>query len=162
MQPPIAVRAITPAEHGQLTAGLRSSDAVTRRRGQTLLASARGQRPATIARNLGCATQRVRHASQAFATSGRASLHAQSRRPTRPRFGLEAAKREPLRALLHQRPRPCGKPRRPWTLAFAAEVCGEQGLTPYQVSLEQVRQALNRLGVRGQRATSWSTSPDPH
>ena len=70
MKPPMYVRAFTPAERQQLTAGLRSSDAFTRRRCQILLASARGQRPATIARNLGCATQSVRNAIHAFDTHG--------------------------------------------------------------------------------------------
>jgi len=155
------VRAFTPEERRQLTAGLRSSDAFTLRRCQILLASAGGQRPATIARNLGCATQSVRNAIHAFDTHGLATLHAQSRRPQRTRLVLDAAKCEPLRALLHQSPRAVGKPRSTWTLVLAAEVCWEQGLTPYQVSIENIRQALRRLGVRWQRAKSWITSPDP-
>jgi transposase len=155
------VRAFTPAEGRQLTAGRRSADAFTLRRCQLLRASARGHRPATIARNLGCATQSVRNAIHAFNTHGLAAVHAQSRRPKRTRLVLDAAKRERLRALLHQRPRSFGKPRSTWTLALAAEVCWEQGLTPYQGSLENIRQALKRLGVRWQRAKSWITSPDP-
>jgi transposase len=155
------VRAFTPEERRQLTAGLRSSNAFTLRRCQILLASARGQRPATIARHLGCATQSVRHAIHAFDTHGLASLHAQSRRPQRTRLVLDAAKREQLRTLLHQSPRTFRQPRSTWTLALAAEVCWEQGLTPYQVSIENIRQALKRLGVRWQRAKSWITSPDP-
>ena len=157
----MCVRAFTPAERQQLTAGLHSSDAFTLRRSQILLASARGQRPATIARNLGCATQSVRNAIHAFDTHGLAALHAQLRRPKRTRLVLDAAKREQLQALLHQSPRTFGKPRSTWTLALAAEVCWEQGLTPYQVSIENIRQALKRLGVRWQRAKSWITSPDP-
>jgi hypothetical protein len=44
-------------------------------------------------------------------------------------------------ALLHERPHACGKPRSTWTLRLAAEVCWERGLTPYQVSIETIRQA---------------------
>lgn len=161
MKPSMYVRAFTPEERQQLTAGLRSAGAFTLRRCQILLASARGQRPATIARNLGCAAQSVRNAIHAFDTHGLAALHPRSRRPKRTRLVLDAAKREQLRALLHQSPRTFGKPRSTWTLALAAEVCWEQGLTPYQVSIENVRQALKRLGVRWQRAKSWITSPDP-
>jgi transposase len=161
MKPPMYVRALTPEERRQLTAGLRSSDAFMLRRCQILLASARGQRPGAIARNLGCATQSVRNALHAFDTHGLASLHARSRRPHHTRIVLDAAKREQLRSLLHQRPRIFGKPRSTWTLALAAEVCWEQGLTPYRVSIENIRQALKRLGVRWQRAKSWITSPDP-
>jgi transposase len=161
MKPPLSVRVLTPEERQQLAAGLHSADAFTLRRCQILLASARGQRPSTIARNLGCATQSVRNAIHAFDTHGLAAMHAQSRRPQRTRLVLDAAKREELRALLHHSPRTFGKPRSTWTLALAAEVCWEQGLTPYQVSLENIRQALKRLGVRWQRAKSWITSPDP-
>lgn len=155
------VRPFTSEERRQLTAGLRSSDAFTLRRCQILLASARGQRPATIARQLGCATQSVRNTIHAFHTHGLASWHARSRRPHHTRLVLDAAKREQLRALLHQSPRTFGKPRSTWTLVLAAAVCWEQGLTPYQVSIENIRQALKRLGVRWQRAKSWITSPDP-
>jgi transposase len=151
------LRPLTPEERHQLAAGLRSSHAFTLRRCQILLASARGQRPAQIARQLGCATQSVRNAIHAFHTRGLASLRAQSRRPKRPRIVLDA---EQLRALLHERPRAFGKPRSTWTLRLAAEVCSERGLTPYQVSIETIRQGLKRLGVSWRRAKRWITSPD--
>jgi transposase len=158
MKPPLYIRPLTPTEHQQLEAGLRSSDAFTLRRCQILRASARGQRPAQIARQLGCATQSVRNAIHAFHTRGVAAVHAQSRRPKRTRRILNP---EPLRALLHERPRAFGKPASTWTLRLAAEVCWEQGLTPYPVSIETVRQALKRLGVNWRRAKRWITSPDP-
>jgi transposase len=152
------VRPLSTEERQQLEAGLRSSDALTLRRCQILLASARGQRPAQIARQLSCATQSIRNTIHAFHTRGLAALHAQSRRPKRTRLVLDA---EPLRALLHERPRAFGKPRSTWTLRLAAEVCWERGLTPYQVSIETVRQALKRLGMSWRRAKRWITSPDP-
>jgi hypothetical protein len=54
-----------------------------------------------------------------------------------------------------------GKKTSVWTLALAAEMCFEQGLTESLVSSETVRQALLRLGVGWQRAKDWNTSPDP-
>jgi hypothetical protein len=39
-----------------------------------------------------------------------------------------------------------------WTRRLAAEVCWERGLTPYQVSIETIRQAFNRRGVSWRRA----------
>jgi hypothetical protein len=75
-----------------------------------------------------------------------------------------SARRPQARALaggVHQSPRTFGKAPSTWTLALAAEVCWEQGLTPYQVSIENIRQARKRLGVRWQRAKAWITSPDP-
>lgn len=152
------VRPLTTEERHQLEVERRSSDAFTLRRCQILLASACRERPAQIARNLGCATQSVRNAIKAFHSVGLASLHAHSRRPKRTRLVLDA---EPLRALLHERPRAFGKPRSTWTLRLAAEVCWERGLTPYQVSIETIRQALKRLGMNWRRAKRWITSPDP-
>jgi transposase len=155
------VRPLTPEEQHQLEAGLRSSEAFTLRRCQILLASARRQRPAHIARHLGCASQSVRNAIHAFHARGLTSLSAQSRRPKRTRVVLDAGTAEQLRALLHERPRAFGKPRSTWTLGLAAEVCWEQGLTPSRVSIETIRQALKRLGVSWRRAKRWITSPDP-
>jgi len=63
---------------------------------------------------------------------------------------------------LHDSPRTFGKPRSLWTLQLAADVCWERGLTPYRVSIENIRQALKRLGVSWRRAKQWITSPDPH
>jgi hypothetical protein len=155
------VRALTPEARRQLTAGLRSSNAFRLRRCQILLASAREQRPATIARNLGGATPSVRHALHAFDTQGLTSLHARSRRPHHTRLVLDAPKRERLRGGVHQSPRTFGKAPSTWTLRLAAEVCWERGLTPDQISIETIRQGLKRLGVNWQRAKAWITSPDP-
>jgi DNA-binding CsgD family transcriptional regulator len=162
MTPALYVRALTPEERPRLEAGLRSSEAFTLRRCPSLLASARGQRPATIARQLGGAPHSVRNAMHAFDSHGLDSLHARSRRPQRTRLVSDAAKREQLRAPWHQSPRPFGEPRSTRTLALAAEVCREQELTPYHVSIENSRQAFKRVGVRWQRAKSWVASPDPH
>jgi transposase len=159
MKPPLYVRPLSTEERQHLEAGLRSSEAFTLRRCQILLASARGQRPAQIARQLSCATQSVRNTIHALHSRGLAAVQAQSRRPKHTRLVLDA---EPLRALLHERPRAFGKPRSTWTLRLAAEVCCEQGLTPYPVSIETIRQALKRLGVNWRRAKRWITSPDPH
>jgi transposase len=162
MKPPIYLRPLSPEERQYLEAGLRSSDAFTLRRCQSLLASARGQRPAHIARQLGCASQSVRNAIHAFHSRGLASLSAQSRRPKHTRAVLDTGKAEQVRALLHERPRAFGKPRSTWTLRLAAEVCWERGVTPSLVSIETIRQALKRLGVSWRRAKRWITSPDPH
>jgi hypothetical protein len=68
-------------EQEAIEAGLRSSDAFTLRRCQILLASSRGQRPAIIARNLGCVTQIVHTAIHAFEDKGVACLKQESSRP---------------------------------------------------------------------------------
>jgi transposase len=155
------VRALSPAEQAGVEAGLRSSNAFTLRRSQILLASSRGQRPSEIARNLGCATQTVRNTLHAFEQSGLACLKQESSRPKTIHAEFDQQKCEALRALLHQSPRTYGQDTSVWTLALAAQVSQELGLTSHQVSIETIRLALKRLGVGWQRAKHWITSPDP-
>lgn len=161
MKSPLFIRSLSSEEQQALTAGLRSSDAFTMRRCQILLASSKGQRPSEIARNLGCASQTVRNTIKAFDTQGLNCLKADSRRPKTVQPIFDQQKGEALRAILHQSPRAFGKPTSLWTLALAAEVCHQQGLTEREVSIELIRQALKRLGVGWKRAKHWITSPDP-
>ena len=155
------IRALNPDEQAGIEAGLRSSNAFSLRRSQILLASSRGQRPSEIAHNLGCATQTVRNTLHAFEQRGLACLKQESSRPKTIHAEFDPEKCEALRAMLHQSPRIYGKPTSVWTLALAAQVCQELGLTEREVSIETIRLALKRLGVSWQRANDWITSPDP-
>ena len=155
------IRAVSPAEQAGLEAGLRSPHAFTLRRSQILLASHRGQCPSEIARNLGCAVQTVRNTLHAFDTNGLMCLKQQSSRPKTIHMEFDQSKCEALRAMLHQSPRTYGKKTSVWTLALAAQVCQELGLTQHQVSIETIRLALKRLKVGWRRAKDWITSPDP-
>ena len=161
MRAPIYVRPVTDAERERLEAGLRSPDAFVLRRCQILLASARGERAPTIARQLGCDDQTVREAIHAFNANGVAALQPGSRRAKTIHRAFDAAGAEQLQALLHQSPRTFAKPTGLWTLELAAEVSFEQGLTAERVSGETIRATVRRLGVRWQRAKRWITSPDP-
>jgi transposase len=161
MKAPLFVRTLIPDEQTKIEAGLRSFDAFTLRRSQILLASSREQRPAVIARNLGCASQTVRNAIHAFHEKGLDCLKQGSSRPKTVQAQFDQAKCEALRAVLHQSPRIFGKATSLWTLKLAAEVCLEQGVTVSQVSIETIREAIKRLGVGWQRAKHWITSPDP-
>src|SRR3954454_24797524 len=162
MRPVITfVRTLTTTEREHLRQGLRSTDAFTLRRCQILLASASGQSPAGIARNLGCTPRSARNAIHAFAAEGLACLEEKSSRPHSARPVLDAAFDEPLRHLLHQSPRAFGKSRSTWTLALVAQVCHAKGWTPRVLSPDTIRLAIRRLGVSCRRATHWITSPDP-
>ena len=142
-------------------AGLRSRDAFVLRRCQILLASASGKRASQIGTELGCDTDTVLNAINAFnrvslecLTPGSTVAHTIER-------GFDAVQAEALRALLHQSPRNFGKETSLWTLELAAEVSFEQGVTAQRVSREAVRTAMQRLGVGWKRAKKWITSPDP-
>jgi transposase len=158
---PLLVRELSDPERQTLQAGLRSSDGFTVRRCHILLASARGDTAPVIAQAIGCGPQAVRNVLRAFERRGLAVVTMQSRRPHTAAKLFEAERSQQLKALLHQSPRQFGKARSTWTLALAAEVCAEHGITAERVSYETIRDALKRLGVGWRRAKTWITSPDP-
>ena len=158
---PLFVRELSDPERHALQAGLRSSAGFTVRRCSIVLASAHGDTTTVIAKAVGCSPQAVRNVVRAFETRGLAVLAMQSRRPHTAAKVFDAQRSERLKALLHQSPRQFGKARSTWTLALAAEVCAEHGITAEQVSYETIRDALKRLGVGWRPAKTWITSPDP-
>src|SRR6266852_315358 len=99
MKAPMYVRALSPAEQAGLEAGLRSPNAFTLRRSQSLLASSRGQRPSEIAHHLGCATQTVRNTLHAFEEDGITCLKKKTRRPKTIHAEFDQPKCEALRAM---------------------------------------------------------------
>jgi transposase len=162
MKPPLFIRPLTDEEHIQLEADRRTTDAFRVRRAQIVLASARRLSPKPIAQLVGCSVQTVRNVIHAFNRQGVEGLAKQSNRPKTVEPVLDAARCECLQHLLHQAPRLYGRPTGVWTLALAAEVCYEQGITERLVSDETIRRALKRLETNWKRAKHWITSPDPH
>ena len=158
---PLFVRELSDPERHALQVGLRSSDGFTVRRCHILLASARGDTTPVIAQAIGCSPQAVRNVLRAFESRGLAGVAMQSRRPHTAAKVFDTERSARLKALLHQSPRLFGKARSTWTLALAAEVCVEHGITAERVSLETIRDALKRLDVGWRRAKTWITSPDP-
>lgn len=161
MQAPLFVRPPTEGEQQALAAGRRSADAFTLRRCQIVLASARGERAAAIARGLGCSDQTVRNALPAFDRDGVVALQEGSSRPHVIHAAFDAAAAERLRALLHRSPREFGHATSVWTLDVLAATAFREGLTTTRVSGETIRATLARLGLRWRRAKAWITSPDP-
>ena len=161
MKPPIFVRTLLKEESRELEAGLRSSDAFVLRRCQILLASSRGEHSPRIAENLGCGQQTVRNAIHEFNERGLGALRAGSSRPKEVHAAFDEGATEALREILHQSPRNFGKGSTLWTLAMAAEVSFEEGITERRVTGETIRATLSRLGVRWERAKRWIESPDP-
>jgi transposase len=162
MKPPLFVRPLSDAERRQLEADRRTADAFRVRRAQIVLASAQQLSPKPIAQLVGASVQTVRNVIRAFNTKGVEGLEKQSNRPKTVAPVLDAAKCECLQHLLHQSPRLYGKPTGVWTLALAAAVCYEHGVTERLMSDETIRRALQRLQTNWKRAKHWITSPDPH
>jgi transposase len=162
MKTPISVRPFSEEERERLREGLRSKDSFTMRRAQILLASSGGERAPKIAANLGCASQTARDAINDFNERGLDSLRARSSRPRKTRDAFDEESAEALREMLHRSPREFGRESSLWTLAMAADVAFEEGLTEERVSGETIRATLSRvLRVRWMRAKRWITSPDP-
>ena len=161
MKPPMYVGPLSSTQRQRLEKGLRSRDAFELRRCQILLASAGGQRPSRIAAHLGCTAQTVRNTIRAYRADTTTCLRAKSSRPKRVAPVLDEAKRERLRAVVHESPRSFGKHTGLWTLRLLAEVCFEQGVTSRALSIESMRRAFKGMGVAWKRAKHWITSPDP-
>src|SRR5215471_11962264 len=161
MRPPLFVPPLTAEQQQRLRQGLRSGDAFTARRCQILLASSRGERPARIAGQLSCTSATVRNAIHAFAREGLGCLQEKSSRPHSAKPFLGPEHTEPLKDLLHHRPRAFGQPTSLWTLDLLAQACQARGWTPRRLTGEAIRVALRRLGIRWRRAKHWITSPDP-
>jgi DNA-binding CsgD family transcriptional regulator len=159
MRAPLVVRSLTESERAALRTGLRSPQAFTLRRSQTLLLRAEGETPGPIARQVGCREQTVRNVLRAFEAEALAWLAQQSSRPQTAEPELAEAKGERLCALLHQSPRQCGKARSTWTLQMLAVGAPERGLTKRWGSEETIRNARRRRKVRWKRAHDWLTSP---
>jgi hypothetical protein len=88
----------------------------------------------------------VRNTIRAYRADMRTCLRAKSSRPKSVAPVLDEAKRERLRAIVHESPRSFGKPTSLWTLRLLAEVCFEQGVTSRALSIESKRRALKRMG----------------
>ena len=162
MKPPLYVRPLTDEERRQLEADRRTTNACRMRRAQIVLASARGLSPQPIAQLVGCCVQTVRNVIHAFHTTGLACVSKHSTRPKSAAPTFTATHCERLQHFLHQSPRTYGKPTGVWTLALAAQVGHEQGVTARCLSEETIRRALQRLRTNWKRAKHWITSPDPH
>ena len=127
-----------------------------------MLASSRGENAHRIARSLGCDSQTARTAIKRFDEGGiREALYKRSSRPKKIRAAFDGERAVRLREMLHRSPREFGKDTSLWTLALAAEVSFEEGITKERVSAETVRATLERMGIRWLRAKRWITSPDP-
>jgi transposase len=161
MSQPLFVQLLNQDELAQLTVALRSKDAFTLRRAQILLASANRQKPAEIAATFGCSDQAVRDVIHDFERRGLAVLKPRSSARTDQRPIFDGSKLVALRELLHRSPRDFDKQTSIWSLELVATVAYEQGLTPWLVSSQTIRNALRGLNVGWKRAKHWITSPDP-
>ena len=161
MTAPIFVRQPTTDELAALQAAVRGNDAFAVRRAQIILASAARQTASQIAPTWHCTSEAVREVIHAYNHCGLVCLHKGSNRALSQKPELDESKADALQAILHQSPREFGLPHSLWSLARLAIVCQQQGMTREVVSIETVRQALLRLGLKWRKARRHISSPDP-
>ncbi len=105
--------------------------------------------------------QLIHRFNRAVVRCNRALPAGGSSRPHQPPPRAFAGERaEPLRALLHRRPRDFGHPTSLWTLDLAAEVSFAQGLTPRLVTGEAIREDP-RSAAAGHRLDSAPSTGSP-
>lgn len=157
----LKIRELTQEEMPALKRGVRSPQAFTVRRSQTLLASNEGHTAPQIAAQLHCSDQCVREAIHAFDTEGLSCLSGKSHATHTDQSAIDETGRDRLEELLHQSPRHFGQDTSVWTLKGLAQVSYAQGITSRQVSTETIRRALKKLGENWKRAKKRISSPDP-
>lgn len=158
---PIFVRQPTTDELPALQAAVRGQDAFALRRAQIILASADQQTVTQLAKHWHCSGEAVREVIHAFNQHGLACLRRGSNRALSQKPQLDPSKAAAVQAILHQSPRQFGLQHSLWSLERLAVVLQQQGLTAQVVSIETVRQALQRLGLKWRKARRHITSPDP-
>jgi hypothetical protein len=163
MRTPIFIRPLTEDEQQHIQKGLRSSAAFVLRRCQILTASARGERAAAIARQLGCDDQTVRNVIHGFNASGLAVLQKGSSRPHRLRtsFTQEGAERlkDEARIAAHVILAKSAAPG-PWH--WPPRSVSSRGLSRPRSPTKACAAPSNDSKPTGSALNTPITSPDPH
>lgn len=152
------IRPLTTAETAQVAKWATSYDAVTARRARIIQLSAHGTKVPAIAEAVGCTTRWVRETIHRVQTDGLDRIP-RRKSPGRP-CRCNAAQREALIEVLHQRPDTFGHAASQWTAADLAATAMHLGIVD-TISEDTVRDELRRARRSWQRAKRWSTSPDP-
>lgn len=160
-RPPSVFARVSPAQGRKLQQLLRrsSTDYVTLKRAQIVLASAQGASVPEIARTLRSSPDHVRGVIHAFNRGGFEAL--------KPRWHLEGRPRtfsEETRARIVEvatsRPRDLGAPFTEWSLKKLQLFLMEEGVVE-EISHETIRRILLEEGISYQRLKTWKGSPDP-
>jgi len=158
---PLYVRELTPEERATLEKRLQSPSAFTVRRCQILLGSADGLKAGEIATQLRCSDETIRAVIHVFQAEGLACLEQKSSRPHGTTFSFSAAALARLPDIVATSPRAYDMDHSLWSLHRLAQVCYQEGLTNRVLSIETIRDALQRAGINWKRARKRMQSTDP-
>lgn len=157
-KPKIFARTATIDEKSELEKACKSQIAFTRDRAKIILFSSQKLKVKEISGRLSCEIRKVREAIKAFNAQGLSALQRGKAKGAVPKF-TDAVKSI---ILLHfsKQPKDFGLHFTAWTLPrFRAHLINYKVVE--SISIEKVRQILNKAGARLKRSKRWQYSPDP-
>jgi transposase len=160
-RPPSVFARVSPVQGRRLQQMLRrsSTDYVSLKRAQIVLASAQGASVPEIARTLRSSPDHVREVIHAFNEGGFEALKPRWHLEGRPRVFSEET-RARIVEIATARPRDLGAPFTEWSLAKLQLFLMEEGVVE-EISHETIRRILAEEGISYQRLKTWKGSPDP-
>lgn len=157
----IYVGHLTEQEQKIVEKGLQSKSALTVRRSQIILKSAKRQNASQIATELHCTGQTVRNAIRAYQQEGVDCLQEKSHARHDQQAYIDQTGCERLKELIRLSPRTLGYETSLWSRELLAQQLHQEGHSPQQVCPSTITGTLQRAGISWRRAKKWIRSPDP-
>jgi transposase len=156
-KPEIFIRTITEEELKALETAKKSSEAFTRDRAKILLLSSERLSVKQIAEKVNCEIRKVRNAVNDFNKKGVAALQRGKAKGAVPKF--TAAKKQIILLHFSKAPKDFGLHFTTWTLPRFRKHLADYKVVD-SISIERLRQILDKAGARLKRSKRWQYSPD--
>lgn len=153
----IFVRDLTKEEKKELEKTKKSSDAFARDRAKILLFSEQRLAPSQIADRLGCEARKVRKAIAEFKENGLKALEKGKAKGKKPKFTEEIKKK--ILEHFSKEPKEYGYAFTVWTLPRFRKHLMDSKVVD-KISVEKVRQIINKAGAKLKKSKRWQYSPD--
>ena len=156
-KPTIFLRTITEEDTKSLETAKKSSDAFTRDRAKILLLSSERLSVKQIAEKVSCENRKVKYAIKDFNEKGIAALQRGKAKGAIPKF--DSTKKKIILMHFSQKPGRFSYHFTTWTLPRFRKHLIDYGVVE-SISIETVRQILDKAGAKLKRSKRWQYSPD--
>lgn len=156
-KPAIFIKAISEEDKKALETAKKSSEAFTRDRAKILLLSSERLSVKQIAERISCEHRKVKYAIKDFNEKGIASLQRGKAKGAIPKFDI--TKKKIILMHFSQKPGKFNYHFTTWTLPRFRKHLIDYGIVE-SISIETVRQILDKAGARLKRSKRWQYSPD--
>ena len=154
----VFAREISKEEKKELEKGKKSSKAFVRDRAKIILLSSEKKLSSEqIAENAGCEARKVRAAIKAFNENGLKALEKKKAKGMEPKFTEEVKKK--ILEHFSKEPKEYGYAFTVWTLPRFRKHLMESKVVE-KISVEKVRQIINKAGAKLKKSKRWQYSPD--